>query len=137
MSRSKRSKAREITMQMLFQMELQGDFSLDARDLFLVRYLEDDSQITFIYKAYQTVSDNLDSIDNLLDKCSDNWKTSRMPKVDLTILRLAAAEIKFFEDVPTSVSANEAVDLAKLYGGEESSKFINGVLGKLIEYCAK
>ena len=132
MSRSKRSKAREITLQMLFQMELQGDFSAEARDLFLERYLEDDSQIGFIYLVYQTVKDNLIIIDDLIDKCSDHWKASRMAKVDLTILRLAAAEIMFFEDVPLSVSANEAVDLAKLYGGEESSKFINGVIGKLI-----
>ena len=120
---------------MLFQMELQSDFSDEEYILFLERYLEDDSQINFIEQTYKTVSDNLYTIDDQIEKCSDNWKTSRMAKVDLTILRMAAAEIMFLPDVPVSVSANEAVNLAKIYGGSESPKFINGILGRLIKDC--
>jgi N utilization substance protein B len=55
-----------------------------------------------------------------------------MSKVDLSILRLAAAEIFHMEDIPDSVSANEAVELAKIYGGDDSPKFVNGILGKII-----
>jgi len=122
-------------MQMLFQMEVQSDFSDDEYNLFLERYLEDDSQLAFIEQVYIAASDNLHIIDDKIERCSENWKTSRMAKVDLTILRLAAAEIMFLPDVPVSVTANEAVNLAKIYGGDESSKFINGILGRLIKDC--
>ncbi|MDR3295543.1 MAG: transcription antitermination factor NusB [Clostridiales Family XIII bacterium] len=132
MRRSKRSKAREALMQMLFQMELQGDFSEGEKDAFIDRYFQDESQIPYVTEAYTHVRDRLSEIDREIEISSDNWKTSRMATADLTILRLAAAEIFYMEDIPDSVSANEAVELAKLYGGEESPKFINGILGRLI-----
>lgn len=66
----------------------------------------------------------------MLEKEAEGWKISRMGKVDLTILRLAVYEIKYDEDIPTSVAINEAVELAKKFGQEESSKFVNGVLAK-------
>ena len=66
-----------------------------------------------------------------MNKASKGWKTSRMGKVDLTILRLASYEVLFDEDVPGKVAINEAVELAKKFGGDESPAFINGVLGKV------
>jgi N utilization substance protein B len=71
-------------------------------------------------------------LDLKIETGSDNWKVSRMARVDLSILRVAATEIFYMEDIPDSVSANEAVELAKTFGGDESPKFVNGIIGKLI-----
>ena len=70
-------------------------------------------------------------IDSLLNENAKGWKTSRMNKVDLTILRLAVYEMKWDEDIPDGVAINEAVELAKRFGGENSGSFVNGILGKL------
>ena len=67
----------------------------------------------------------------LFNEASDDWSIERMSKVDLTILRLAYYEMNFDEDIPVKVAINEAVELAKIYGGDDSPAFINGVLGKL------
>ena len=68
-----------------------------------------------------------------MNETSKGWKTSRMNKVDLTILRLAFYEILWDEDVPQSVAINEAVELAKKFGGNDSSSFVNGVLARLVK----
>lgn len=73
-------------------------------------------------------------IDALIEETSENWALSRMPLVDRNILRLAVFEMIYRdEDVPDSVAINEAVEMAKVYGGEDSSKFVNGVLGRLAD----
>ena len=73
----------------------------------------------------------MEEIDRLLNDISKGWKTSRMNKVDLTILRLAVYEMKWDDNVPEGVAINEAVELAKKFGGSSSSSFVNGVLGKV------
>lgn len=87
----------------------------------------------YIEKKYELVMEHLEKIDEMLNEAATGWKVSRMGKVELTILRLAAYEIYFDEDVPTSVAINEAVEMAKEFGGDESPAFINGVLGKLVK----
>ena len=77
------------------------------------------------------MAEHLDEIDTLINTHATGWKTSRMNKVDLTILRLAVYEMKWDDDVPVSVAINEAVELAKQFGGEESPSFVNGVLAKI------
>ena len=72
-----------------------------------------------------------DELDITIGEVSENWSVSRMPLVDRNILRIATYEIEYSDDVPASVSINEAVELAKVYGGEDSSKFVNGVLGRI------
>ena len=76
---------------------------------------------------------NLEQVDARMSEVSEHWVVSRMPLVDRNILRLAVFELLFLDDVPHSVTINEAVELAKTYGGEDSSKFINGVLGKIAD----
>ena len=71
-------------------------------------------------------------LDEKINAAAKGWTTSRMAKVDVTILRLALYEILFEEDVPEKVAINEAVEIAKIYGGDESPAFINGILGKLV-----
>lgn len=75
----------------------------------------------------------LEKIDDIIGKYSHGWQKERIAKVDLAILRLALYEILFAEDIPESVSANEAIELAKKYSTEESGSFINGIIGKVIK----
>ncbi len=87
---------------------------------------------SYIENKYNEVLAHLEEIDETLNKKIDKWKTTRMPKVDLTILRLAVYEIMFDEDIPNKVAINEAVELAKKYGSDKSGKFINGALSKVV-----
>lgn len=79
------------------------------------------------------VEEKKDNLDGLIEKYSKGWKVKRLPKVNLAILRLAAYEILYVDDVPESVAINEAVELAKKYSGESDYSFINGVLGALVK----
>ena len=85
----------------------------------------------YMSQKYRHVLEKLDEIDALLNETSKGWKTKRMSRVDLTALRLAVYELKFDQDVPTGVAINEAVELAKRFGGDASGSFVNGVLGKI------
>ena len=123
-----RTGERENLKKMTYQMGLQEDFSAEEYEKFTA--LQADSQITeYFVNGYRAAASNLKEIDELIDRYSVRWKTSRLPKVDLAILRLALAEICYLTDIPVSVTINEAVELAKKYSTEKSSKFINGVLG--------
>ena len=99
-------------------------------------YLEDDElnleekDADYISKKSEKILEKLSELDQMIDDEALGWTTSRMSKVDLSILRLAVYEIRFDEDVPTGVAINEAVELAKKYGQEESAGFVNGVLAK-------
>ena len=85
----------------------------------------------YMSEKYRQVLGKLEEIDALLNETSKGWKTKRMSRVDLTALRLAVYELKFDKDVPTGVAINEAVELAKRFGGETSGSFVNGILGKI------
>lgn len=82
-----------------------------------------------------TVS-HLEEIDNLIEMCVTDWSFDRLGKADLAILRVAAYELKYRDDIPESVSINEAVELAKIYGTDDSPSFINGVLGSVYKKIA-
>ncbi len=87
----------------------------------------------YIQSNVSAVLEKLSEIDAMINDASTGWKSSRMAKVDLTIIRLAIYEIKFVPDIPVKVSINEAVELAKRYGTESSGSFVNGVLAKFAE----
>lgn len=89
---------------------------------------EDDAE--YISTKSNKILQQLSEIDEMINQQAKGWKTERMSKVDLTILRLAVYEIKFDEEVPAGVAINEAVEIAKKFGQEESAGFINGVLAK-------
>lgn len=97
--------------------------------------LEDakDKDKEYIKNKYEAITRKISEIDGILNTKITGWKTTRMNKVDLTILRLASYEILWDEDIPTSVAINEAVELAKKFGGKDSSSFVNGVLAKIAE----
>ena len=90
----------------------------------------DDEECAYISAKYRKIVEKLDTIDSMLNEKAENWDTARMGKVDLTILRLAVYEITFDEEIPTGVAINEAVELAKKFGQDASSGFINGILAK-------
>ncbi len=86
---------------------------------------------SYILEKYSRIAEELPKIDAMLDEASKGWKISRMGKVELTVLRLAVYEMKFDEDIPEKVAINEAVELARKFGGDDAPAFINGVLAKL------
>ncbi len=127
-----RGSARELLMQLLFQMEAQQDFSDELKNNYLENITGVRNQLDYINTMFAKVIDNLQIIDDVIDNNSRKWKVSRMPKVDIAILRLAVAEMLFADDIPCEVSINEAVNLAKKFSTDESGKFINGILSSVI-----
>lgn len=85
----------------------------------------------YMEKKYRMVQEKIAEIDAMLNETSEGWKTSRMSKVDLAILRLGVYESNYDESIPVKVAINEAVELGKQFGGDESAHFINGILGKI------
>ncbi len=128
-----RSELREHIFKMLFQIEFNDAEDMPERLRNYFELLEDaaDKDREYIQKKYEAVTACVLEIDSLLNENAKGWKTSRMNKVDLTILRLAVYEMKWDEDIPDGVAINEAVELAKRFGGENSGSFVNGILGKL------
>lgn len=127
-----RTETRELLMQLLFQMEIQNDYTDRLKDRFIEDNFDGDSQKQYAQTLCSAVIEHLDEIDEKLNENSPKWNTKRMAKVDLAIVRLALGEVLFVEDVPEAVTINEAVDMAKKYSAEQSRKFINGVLGQIV-----
>ncbi len=129
----RRIKEREHLMKMFYEMDMRRDFSLDAYHKYIGCRIAKKQKLTGYYNGvYKRLTENLQDIDAMIDEYSVDWKISRMPKIDLAILRIALTEIRYFTGIPVSVSINEAVELAKKYSTENSSKFINGVLGNIV-----
>lgn len=99
-----------------------------------IEYLADPDQeeVDYIVRKTEKIMAMIPELDSMVNEHAVGWQTDRMGKVDLTIIRLAVYEMKFDEDIPVSVAINEAVELAKRYGTENSPAFINGVLAKMI-----
>ena len=129
----RRSEARENLMKMFFQMEAQKDFSEEAEVNYKERFLEEKDQEKYFDDVFESYMANREAVDELISKYSSGWKISRMDKTDLAALRVAVTEIKFHSgsDVPEKAAINEAVEIAKKYGGEGSGKFVNGILGSI------
>ncbi len=131
-SRKTRTDARERFMQMLFEMDAQNDFTAAKRTQFEETYLEGKPEQEYFDAVFDALSNHLPEVDEALSQAAENWTIERFAKVDLAILRLAVLEIRYVDTIPEAVSINEAVELAKKYGAEESPKFVNGVLGKIV-----
>ena len=129
----KRRELREHIFELLFRIELNSTEEMpEQQRLFLEELGEaEPKDQEYIKEKYAKIVEKLPQIDELLNEASDGWKVSRMGKADLTILRLAVYEMQYDEDVPVGVAVNEAVELSKKFGGDESPAFINGVLGKI------
>jgi len=128
-----RREIREHIFLMLFRKDFHEASELKEQVEMYYAQLEKPSLEEFAYLStrFQSVVENLDEIDAILTETTSGWKLNRMGKVDLTILRIAIFEMRFDEEVPVKVAINEAVEMAKRFGGDESPNFINGVLAKL------
>lgn len=127
-----RKYARESTMKLLYQMEVNADFTQDATQIFFESYTFDDGEKLYIEKAIETIIENLEDIDFHIQNNIEGWEIHRLARVDLSILRIAIYEILFREDIPVQVSINEAIEISKKYSTDESARFINGVLGGFV-----
>ena len=144
-----RKKTRELLIRLIFQMASTGDFSDEAKEAFLADAslftgdVREDMPLGCIFDeaagekpdmpyldwTFACVRDNLEEIDGAISGSSEKWDIGRMGIVDLSILRVAVAELLYLEEIDDSVSVNEAVLMAKKYGTEKSASFVNGVLG--------
>lgn len=130
----KKSELREHIFKVLFGLEFVSPEEMPGQLQLYFGQLEDikEKDRAYIQTKALAVAEHLEEIDALLNASTTGWKTGRMNKVDLTILRLAVYEMKWDDDVPVSVAINEAVVLAKQFGGDDSSAFVNGVLAKIV-----
>ena len=117
-----RREEREHIFKLLFLTEFYKEEELEQQEMMYYEGISDAKQedLTYIRKKYEKIKENLEQIDGQINEAAKGWRTDRMGKVELTLLRLAVYEI------------NEAVELAKIFGGDTSSAFINGVLAKLV-----
>lgn len=125
-----RNEAREILMQIMYEMDTAKSMDKDTAVALTGQRLSG-NHIKRGQKLILSIIDDLPDIDDTINKYSKSWKTGRMPKVDLAIMRLAAGELKYGEDVPPAVAVNEAINLAKKYSTDRSSGFVHGVLGAI------
>ena len=129
-----RREHREQIFKILFGVEFHSADELEEQ---IGLYMEDLGDIRKKDADYMTgkvrsIVEHMDEIDEMINHASKNWKTTRMAKAELSILRLAAYEIKYEDDIPVSVSINEAVELAKLYGSDHGPAFVNGILSGMV-----
>ena len=128
-----RREIRELIFKMVFRAEFHGEEEIPEQLRLFMDTLESagEADRAYIEHKVQDILAHLEEIDGIIDSSAQNWKTSRMAKVELTLIRLAVYEIRFEEDIPTGVAINEAVELAKSYGEENSASFVNGVLARI------
>jgi len=129
-----RRKIREQIFKMLFQIEFYEKDEMDEQIQIEMDALSDvDSEKqAYIEKKLREIYSLCEEIDALINEKTTGWKTNRMSKVDLTLIRLAVYEIKYEDDIPAGVAINEAVELAKIYSSDGAPSFVNGVLAKFV-----
>ncbi len=127
----KRTRSREIVLQVLYQLEIRGNEVMDEVDAFCIEQGKDAEVSDFAIKLLTGCIQEIEIIDKKIIDVSANWELQRMPVVDKNILRLACYELFYMDDIPPKVSINEAIDLAKKYSTEKSGIFVNGILDKI------
>jgi N utilization substance protein B len=128
---TRRTRGREVALQLLFQREHNAKTDRAALEQFVRDRLRDEPIRKFCVFLYDGVVAQLTDIDAKISAAAENWRLSRMPTVDRNILRLGAFELLFMQDTPAAVAFDEAIELARRYGTADSSAFINGVLDRL------
>ncbi len=134
----KRRLARELTLQFLYQTDAlnafySGNGLEDRLDIFwsVRNRTEEEDTRSFMEILSRGVVENIKGIDEIINRYSSHWRITRMPNIDRNILRMAIYEIAYLRNIPPAVTINEAVEIAKKYGSEESSGFINGILDRI------
>ena len=128
-----RKLAREMAVCFLFQIEFQKENIKEQVEDFLDSYGDVKYDKDYFLEVINGVMNSLKEIDEIIETKAKDWTIDRIAKMDLPILRVAIFEIKHREDIPVGVSINEAVELAKKFGSDDSAKFIDGLLGQVVE----
>ncbi|MGE9895328.1 transcription antitermination factor NusB [Anaerovoracaceae bacterium SGI.195] len=130
MNVNKRKLAREHMMKVAFQMDARNDFRGEDREVYMDRgKIKYDKK--YCEKMYELLVAHHDEIDCKISEYSKDWEISRIPKIDLSVIRTALLEILYFDDIDPAISINEAVNMAKKYGLDTSPGFVNAVLGAI------
>ncbi|MBU5454575.1 transcription antitermination factor NusB [Caproiciproducens sp. MSJ-32] len=130
-----RKRSREIAMELLFSMTINKNTLEETFNTFIEEY-EMKLEIIdaeYIKSILKKVEDNKEEIDARIEKSLNKWSIDRISKVNLTILRIAIAEMLYFDDIPEKVSINEAIELTKKYSDEKSVAFVNGLLDNTLK----
>ena len=127
----RRRKARELAIQVLFNLEFSSDSPTDVFDLICEMFNSGRAIRSFSKELVLGVCKERDELDGLIRNASKNWRLERMSRIDKCILRLATFEILFMDDIPPKVSIDEAVEIGKKFGSDGSGGFINGVLDNI------
>lgn len=127
----KRSRAREVALQLLFQRDHNPNVDRPAVERFAQDRLRDDALLPFCLSLYEGVVAHQEEIDRRLGAAAENWRLPRMAAVDRNVLRLGAFELLFTPETPPNVALDEAIELARRYGSKDSPGFVNGVLDRL------
>ncbi|MFO7294505.1 MAG: transcription antitermination factor NusB [Caldicoprobacter sp.] len=127
-----RKDAREVAMKLLYQKDMSGEADIDLLLKMEPHYSIHENDREYILNLLNLFETHAEEIDGHIRSFSKGWEFSRIAKVDLAILRLALCEILYRDDIPVSVSINEAVELAKKFSNDKSGRFVNGVLGGFI-----
>jgi N utilization substance protein B len=134
---SSRRRSREIALQALYQLEVAGTPPEKGLPLLAEHFEADMADLAFARELAEGAAAALPELDALIQSSSEHWSLARMARVDLAILRLAAYELKSRPDIPASVTLNEAIELGKRYGTEETGPFLNGVLDRVARQLAR
>ena len=127
----KRRSSRELALKFLYQFELNGEDLDEQIKLFLERNSSQEDVANFMKELVVSLIDKMEEIDGIIQKFSDHWILDRMTVIDRNILRMGTCELLFNFSTPPKVVINEAIDIAKKYGNEDSPEFINGILDKV------
>jgi transcription antitermination protein NusB len=133
---TKRSRAREVALQLLFQRDHNPNVDRQTLERFVHARMRDASQRPFCLSLYDGVVAHLAEIDERLAAAAENWRLPRMATVDRNVLRLGAYELLFTPETPSAVALDEAIELARRYGSADSPSFVNGVLDKIRQALA-
>ena len=126
-----RRRSREQALQALFYMDVHEDPGENPVDLFCTSFTPEKPAGPFFHRLVNGVREHRQNIDAVIEQFSSNWKLSRMSCVDRNVLRIAVFELLYCADIPPKVSINEAIDVGKRFGTEESGAFINGILDSI------
>lgn len=128
----RRTRARELTMQALYQFDVLGDYFLNQMNRFFKENTDDDMVRDMANEWSRGAWENIDACDELIKNAAVKWELSRLSSVDRSILRLGAYQLRFCDDIPGKVVINEAIEIAKKFSSEQSPRFVNGVLDAIL-----
>jgi len=127
----RRKKSREFALQVLYQLNITKQDVVTALTQFEEHFLSPEEADEFLRRLVQGVLEHCPELDRLIEQYSENWRLDRINLIDRNILRMALFELLYCEDIPPKVTINEAIDLGKRFGSEDSGSFINGILDRI------